>query len=154
MAKRPNQIQFYANGATQEILRSVDTGERSDYINKAIALYHERLAGGRYYPLEKAYEYLKYVPSPEAEPVLTALRSILWRRADLPTSVKGRIIFDDGSSSVEHFSDAEKAMMLAMQNPRCVRYEIYDRLGTAVAIGSRSDNGAFVMEKISPELLP
>lgn len=152
--QRPNQVVFYASKEAQEILKEMEPGGRSEFINRAIAFYHERQRKGAVlFAMEKAYEYLKFTPSPEAEAVRKELRNILWRRGDTPTSVVARIIRQDGSCIVDQFTDTEKAMMLVMEQPDCIRYEIYNQQHKPVAVAFRTDNGAFAFDYLAENAL-
>ena len=151
--QRPNQVVFYASKENLETLQRLE-GNRSDFINRAIELYEEYVRGGKYFTLERTYELLKYQPSEEAQRVNRALRDILWRRDDLPTSVFAALQLTDGTTSTECFSDAKKAMMLAHENPNCVGFHIYDCNNRLVADATRTETNAFAYRHLSPEAMP
>ena len=148
--QRPNQTVFYASEETQNILQEMESGGRSDFINKAIACYYERKQKGSIYLLETAYNYLKFVPSPEAQAVTKELRRILWRQRDRATSVMARVFKEDGSCSVDYFTDEEKAMILIMEEPSTVRYELYDQNNAIVAAANRNVDGSFSFTCLPP----
>lgn len=142
-SKRPNQVVFYANETVQGILRELDKGDRSEFINKAVEAFHERKSGGKLYWLEKAYETLKFMPTPEAESVRTALREILWRRGDTPDAVVVRMHLNDGSHIVDQFADMDKAILIALARPEFTKLEMYDKEMKLIGIGSRTSNDTF-----------
>lgn len=151
--KRPNQVVFYATEKNLELLQGID-GNRSDFINKAIALYAQYEAkGAMYFALEKAYDYMKMSMAPEADVIRKALRLILWRRADLPSSVWASVRLSDGTSSSEAYSDARSAMMLAHENAACVGFQIYDRENKLLADAYRTETGSFAYNHLSPEAM-
>ena len=150
--KRPNQILFYPTDAVQAKISSLDKGDRSGFINKAVEEYSEKLAGDKFYALERAYEALKFMLTPEAEAVRTALREILWRRGDTPDAVIARLHLEDGSFVVDQFADFEKAIMIALARPNTAKLEIYDKSKKLIGVGSRTANDTFSWNCASPPL--
>jgi len=151
--QRPNQVVFYASPKNLELLQDIE-GNRSDYINKAIDLYDQYgQQGGMFFALEKAYEYLKWTPTPEATAIRSALRQILWRRGDLPTSVWASVRLKDGTSSSETYSTVKAAMMLSHENQDCVAFQIFDQNNILLADAFRTDTGSFAYNHLTAEAM-
>lgn len=146
MTKRPNQVLFYADEESQKILGELGKGDRSEFINQAIAFYREYKAGGAMYPLQKAYETLKLMPTPEAEAVRKALREILWRRSDTPETVLAKIYLKDGSCIVDYFADMDKAILIAMERSDSTKMELYNKQKSFIGLGTRTANDTFAWD--------
>ena len=150
--QRPNQVVFYGTDETLEVLK--EEANRSDYINKAIAVYSEyKEKGAMWFSLEKAYDYMSLSPSPEADAVRKALRQILWRRNDLPTSVWASIRLSNGTRSSEAFSNVRAAMLLSMENPDCEGFQIFNATNEMLADAFRTNTGSFAFNHLSPEAM-